>query len=155
VVLPSPRATPGTARLQVDSSSTPRAVAPTLISLQFEEPQPAPTPGQKSVLTVHVEGSDSPLAIVVQNETPALVEFLRGDIQELKTSGGSRNISQIEISAIRSGDYSFNAKLLPGSDISAAELYLQAAVPMASKTVQHRVKALAERLVSHPKDHEK
>jgi hypothetical protein len=155
VVLASPRATPGKAKLSVDSSGTPRTAAMTLVSLQFEEPQPAPVPGQKSGLTVHVEGSDSPLAIVIQNETPGVVEFLRGDIQELKTSGGARNIAQIEVSAIRSGDYSFNAKLLPSPDLSAAELYLQAAVPLASKNLQRRVKACADRLASHPKDHEK
>ena len=155
VALPSPRATPGTAKLSVDSSGTPRTATMTLVSLQFEEPQPAPVPGQKSGLTVHVEGSVTPLAIVIQNETPGVVEFLRGDTQELRTSGGSRNIAQIEVSAIRSGDYSFNAKLLPSSDLSAAELYLQAAVPLASKSLQRRLKACADRLASHPKDHEK
>ncbi|MGH9744944.1 MAG: hypothetical protein ACRD59_02390 [Candidatus Acidiferrales bacterium] len=155
VVLPSPRATPGAARLSVESSGASRTAMVTLVSLQFEAPQPAPVPGRKSGLTVHVEGSDSPLAIVIQNETPGVVEFLHGDSQELKTTGGSRNIAQVEISAIRSGDYSFNAKLLLPPDVSAAELYLRAAVPLASRNLQRHVKAWADRLASHPKDQEK
>jgi hypothetical protein len=155
VVLPSVRATSGSAKVSVDSSGTQRSAMTTLVSLQFEAPQPAPAPGKKSELTVHVEGSNSPLAIVIQNETPGVVEFLRGDMQELKTSGGGRNIAQVEVSAIRSGDYSFNAKLLASPDLTAAERYIRAAVPLAPKTLRHRVKNCADRLASHPNDQEK
>jgi hypothetical protein len=155
VVLPSPRATPGAATLVVDSSGAQRSATTTLVALQFEAPQPAPTPGQKSELTVHVEGSDAPLEISVQNGTPGVLEFVRGGTQELRTSGGSRNIAQLEVSAIRSGDYSFNARLLPSPDISAAERYLRAAIPLAPGALRRRVSAAAERLLSHPKDKEK
>jgi hypothetical protein len=155
IVLPSPRATPGTANLTVDSSGAQRNATTTLVSLQFEAPQPAPVPGQRSNLTLHVEGSDAPLAVTIQNETPGVVEFLKGDIQEVRTSGGSRNIAQVDTGAIRSGDYSFNARLVPLPDISAAERYLRAAVPLAPKTLQHRLNAAADRLASHPKDREK
>jgi hypothetical protein len=127
----------------------------TLVSLQFEAPQPAPLPGKRSQLTVHVEGSDSPLAIAVTNETPGVLEFLRGDTQELRTSGGSRNIALVEVGAIRAGDFSFNAKLLPLPDIAAAGRYLRAAVPLAPKDLQRRVKSSADRLASHPNDREK
>ncbi|MGA8142433.1 MAG: hypothetical protein WB987_00915 [Candidatus Acidiferrales bacterium] len=155
VVLPSPRAMPGAAKLAVDSSGTRQSAITTLISLQFEAPQPPPVPGQKSQLTVHVEGSDAPLAITIQNETPGVLEFLKGDTQELRTSGGSRNIAQVEVGAIRSGDFSFDAKLLPLPDISGAQQYLRAAVPLAPKPLQRRVKALSDRLASHPRDREK
>jgi hypothetical protein len=155
IVIPSPRAMPGAATMVVDSSGALRSATTTLVSLQFEAPQPAPTPGQKSGLTVHVEGSEAPLDVSVQNETPGVLEFLRGDTQELRTSGGSRNIAQLEVSAIRSGDYSFNARLLPSPDISAAERYLRAAIPLAPSALRRRVSAAAERLASHPKDKEK
>lgn len=155
VVLPSPRATPGAAKLAVDSSGSPQTTTTTLVSLQFEAPQPAPAPGQKSQLTVHVEGSDAPLAITVQNETPGVLEFTRGDTQELTTTGGNRNIALVEFSAIRAGDYSFNAKLLPSPNINVAERYLRAAVPLAPKSLQRRLKESADRLGSHPKDSEK
>lgn len=155
IVIPSPRATPGAATVIVDSSGALRSATTTLVSLQFEAPQPPPTPGQKSVLTVHVEGTEAPLDVSVQNETPGVLEFLRGDTQGLRTSGGSRNIAQLEVSAIRSGDYSFNARLLPSPDISAAERYLRAAIPLAPSALRRRVSAAAERLASHPKDKEK
>jgi hypothetical protein len=155
VVLPSPRATPGQAKLIVDSASGQRNVTTTLVSLQFEEPRPAPVPGERSQLTLHVEGSDSPLAITITNETPGVLSFLHGDTQELRTSGGTRNIAQVEISALRSGDFSFSAKLVPPPDITAAERYLKAAVPLAPKDLQKRVKSAADRLASHPNDREK
>ena len=155
VVLPSPRATPGPAKLAVDLSGAQQSATTTLVSLQFEAPQPAPLPGQKSHLTVHVEGSDTPLAITVQNETPGVLEFLKGNTQELTTSGGARNIALVEFSAIRAGDFSFNAKLFPPPDIAAAESYLRAAVPLAPKALQRRVKESADRLASRPKNKEK
>jgi hypothetical protein len=155
IALPSPRATPGSARLTVESSGTVRNAVTTLVSLQFEAPQTAPLPGQRSELTVHVEGSDAPLDVTIQNETPGVLEFLKGDTQEVRTTGGARNISKVEIGAIRSGDYSFTAKLIPSIDIPTAERYLRAAVPLAPKTLQHRVNASADRLAAHPKDREK
>jgi hypothetical protein len=155
VVLPSPRATPGSAKLTVESSGTVRNAITTLVSLQFEGPQAAPLPGQRSELTVHVEGSDAPLDVTIQNETPGVLEFLKGDTQEVRTTGGAHNIANVAIGAIRSGDYSFTAKLVPSLDISAAERYLRAAVPLAPKPLQHRVNASADRLAAHPKDHEK
>ena len=155
IVLPSPRAVPGVAKLTVDSSGTQRNATTTLVSLQFEAPQAAPAPGQRSELTVHVEGSNAPLDLTIKNETPGVLEFLKGDIQEVRTTGGSRNIAQVQISAIRSGDYSFNAKLIPLPDIPAAERYLRAAVPLAPKALQHRVNDAAGRVATHPKDREK
>ena len=155
VVIPSPRAIPGAAKLTVDSGGEQQNATTTLVSLQFEAPQPAPVPGQKSTLTVHVEGSDAPLDITVQNETPGVLEFLKGERQELRTSGGSRNIAQMEIEAIRSGEYSFNAKMVPTPDVSMAESYLRAAVTLAPKALQHRVDAAANRLATHPKDRQK
>ena len=155
VVLPSPRATPGAAKLTVNSSGSDRNATTTLVSLQFEAPQTAPVPGQRSELTVHVEGSDVPLNVTIQNETPGVLEFLKGDTQEVRTTGGSRNVAQVQIGAIRSGDYSFSARLIPSPDLPAAVRYLRAAAPLAPKALQHRVNDAASKLATHPKDREK
>ena len=155
VVLPSPRATPGAAKLTVNSSGSDRNATTTLVSLQFEAPQTAPVPGQRSELTVHVEGSDVPLNVTIQNETPGVLEFLKGDTQEVRTTGGSRNVAQLQIGAIRSGDYSFSARLIPSPDLPAAVRYLRAAAPLAPKALQHRVNDAASKLATHPKDREK
>ncbi len=155
VVLPSPRAVPGAAKITVDSSGTQRSATTTLVALQFEAPQTAPVPGQRSELTVHVEGSDVSLDLTIQNETPGVLEFLKGDTQEVRTTGGSRNIARVQIGAVRSGDYSFNARLIPSPDIAAAQRYLRAAVPLAPKALQHRVTDAASRMATHSKDREK
>jgi hypothetical protein len=155
VVLPSPRATPGAAKLTVNSSGSDRSATTTLVSLQFEAPQTAPVPGQRSELTVHVEGSDAPLNVTIQNQTPGVLEFLKGDTQEVRTTGGSRNVAQVQIGAIRSGDYSFSARLIPSPDLPAAVRYLRAAAPLAPKALQHRVNDAASKLATHPKDREK
>ena len=155
VVLPSPRATPGAAKLTVNSPGSDRNATTTLVSLQFEAPQTAPVSGQRSELTVHVEGSDVPLNVTIQNETPGVLEFLKGDTQEVRTTGGSRNVAQVQIGAIRSGDYSFSARLIPSPDLPAAVRYLRAAAPLAPKAQQHRVNDAANRLATHPKDREK
>jgi hypothetical protein len=155
VVLPSPRATPGAAKLTVNSPGSDRNATTTLVSLQFEAPQTAPVPGQRSELTVHVEGSDAPLNVTIQNETPGVLEFLKGDTQEVRTTGGSRNVAQVQIGAIRSGDYSFSARLIPSPDLPAAVRYLRAAAPLAPKAQQRRVNDAASRLATHPKDREK
>jgi hypothetical protein len=155
VVLPSPRATPGAAKLTVNSPGSDRNATTTLVSLQFEAPQIAPVPGQRSELTVHVEGSDAPLNVTIQNETPGVLEFLKGDTQEVRTTGGSRNVAQVQIGAIRSGDYSFSARLIPSPDLPAAVRYLRAAAPLAPKAQQRRVNDAANRLATHPKDREK
>ena len=154
VVLPGPGPTPGPARLIFDAAGGQRSATTTLVSLQLEEPQPAPVPGERSQLTLHVEGSDSPLAITITNETPGVLSFLHGDTQELKTSGNAQR-PQVEISALRSGDFSFSAKLIPPPDMTVAERYLSAAVPLAPNDLQKRVKSAAERLASHPNDREK
>jgi len=155
VVLPSPRATPGAAKLTVNSSGSDRSATTTLVSLQFEAPQIAPVPGQRSELTVHVEGSDAPLNVTIQNETPGVLEFLKGDTQEVKTTGGSRNVAQVQVGAIRSGDYSFSARLIPSPDLAAAVRYLRAAGPLAPKALQHRVNDAASKLATHPRDRER
>ena len=155
VVLPSPRATPGAAKLTVDSAGSDRNTTTTLVSLQFEAPQIAPVPGERSNLTVHVEGTDAALNVTIQNETPGVLEFLKGDTQEVRTTGGSRNVAEVQISAIRSGDYSFSARLIPSPDLAAAVRYLRAAGPLAPKTLRHRVNDAASRLATHPKDREK
>lgn len=155
VVLPSPRATPGTAKLTVNSPGGDRDATTTLVSLQFEAPRIAPVPGQRSELTVHVEGSDAPLNVTIQNETPGVLEFLKGDTQEVRTTGGSRNVAQVQIGAIRSGDYSFSTRLIPSADLTAAVRYLRAAGPLAPKALQHRVNDAASRLAAHPKDRER
>jgi hypothetical protein len=154
-VLPGANAEPGPAQISVASTGTEWTTATTLVSLEFEPPNPPLMPEKRSSLVVRVRGSDQRLRIVVVNETPGVLRFLRGDAEELLTSGGPRNFASLEVQAIRSGDFSFHARLVPAPDTEAARRYLEAAEPLAGKDLQSEIKSLAKRLAHHPRDSER
>lgn len=155
VVLPGPKSSPGPSIIAVQTADIQRTAATTLVSLEFDSPQPALMPGKRSKLIVRAKGVNQPLRILVENQTPGVLRFIRGDVQELRTSGGENNFAEIEAQAIRSGDFSFHARLVPSPDLPNAQRYLQAAEGLAAKDVQHRLRGLVERLARRPKDSEK
>ena len=152
VVLPGPRLMPGAAQILVESAGEKMSAATTLISLLYEPPQPPLAPEKKSRLAVAVQGTEQPLELTLENQSPGVLRFLRGDAQELRSSGGAQNSASIEVTAIRSGDFSFRSRLEPAPDLAAAARYLEAAAPLAPKDLQHRLKNCAERLAKHPND---
>src|ERR1700729_2500135 len=87
VVLANPRALPGPAKNTIESSAGKWEAATTLVSLHFDSPIPPLIPGKKSKLALHVQGSDQVLRVLVENRTPGVLRFLRGDTQSLLTSG--------------------------------------------------------------------
>jgi len=160
VVLPPSDASSGPATLllnnpEVQPVAPPVSAAFTLVSLDFAPPSPPLDPGKKSILAVSVRGSDQPLRIVVQNETPAILAFRRGDWQELRTTGGARNSATVEVQAVSSGNFSFHARVLPAPDLAIALRYLQAAVAIAPQDVQSDMKYITNRLAHHPNEAEK
>ncbi|MGA8221465.1 MAG: hypothetical protein WB780_07390 [Candidatus Acidiferrales bacterium] len=155
VALPGPKASPGPAIITVQTADIQRTAAATLVSLEFDPPQPALEPGKKSNLVVRVKGVQEALRLVVENQTPGVLRFVRGDSQEMRTSGGENNVAQVEVQAIRSGDFSFHARLVSSPDPAIAQRYLRAAEPLAPKDLQHRLRDAVERLERHPKDTEK
>jgi hypothetical protein len=84
-----------------------------------------------------------------------VLRFTRGDVLELRTTGGENNFAEIEVRAIRSGDFSFHARLVSSPDPAIAQRYLQAAQPLAPKDLQHRLRDASDRLARHPNDIEK
>jgi len=155
IVLPGPNVAPGPASISVQTGEAHWTAATTAVSLEFDPPQPALAPEKRSRLMVRAEGTERPLRIVAENQTPGVLGFLRGDVQELQTSGGANNSSAIEVQAIRSGDFSFHARLAPTPDPAISERYLRAALPLAPRELQRRLKKLADRLARHPRDAEK
>lgn len=154
-VLPGAKSVPGPAKLSVDPSGTSWTAATTLVSLEFELPNPPLVPEKQSGLVVRVHGSEQRLRIVAVNETPGILHFLRGDAEELITSGGLANFAALKVQAIRSGDYSFHARLVPAPDTDAARRFLEAAEPLAEKDLQPEIRNLAKRLAHPPHDLEK
>jgi len=152
VVFPGPMATPGPAKISVEAPGMQWTGNATLVSLQFEAPRPALAPGKKSRLGVRVIGSAERLRISVVNQTPGVLHFSKGDTQELVTSGGAQNLAEMEVESIRSGDFSFRARLVPIPDAETSGRYLQAAANLAPAYLQRDVKNLGERLQRHPGD---
>lgn len=154
-VLPGEKALPGPARISVESAGAAWTAATTLVSLEFEAPNPALVPEKKSSLEVRVRGSEQRLRIIVSNETPGVLRFMRGDAEELVTSGGAANFASLKVEALRSGDYSFHARLVPAPDTESARRFLEASVPLAEKDLQPQIKNLAKRLAHSPREGER
>jgi len=152
VALPGPNAKPGPASISVEAPGVHWNATTTLVSLEFEPPRPALKPGQTGQLTVHAQGAAQKMRIVVQNQTPEVLKFVRGDAEEPVTSGGSENLAVVKVQAIASGDFSFSARLLPQTDTVSAARYLRAAESVARKEEQHELSILADRLTRHPRE---
>jgi hypothetical protein len=155
VVLASPRALPGPAKLAIEMPGAQWAAATTLASLHFDPPLPPLVPEKRSKLALHVQGTDQALRVWVVNQTPGVLRFLRGDRQEVLTSGGAQNSAEIEVQAIATGDFSFHGRILAAPDAGIARRYFTAAESTAPKDLQHEVKNLADRLTHHPDDTQK
>jgi hypothetical protein len=152
VALPSSKAKPGLATIALQAPGTQATGSTTLVALDFEAPQPPPVPEKKSRLTVRARGTDQKLAIAVENRTPGVLRFMRGDTQELLTSGGEQNIATLDVKAIRSGDYSFRARLLPAPDLAIALRFLQASVALAPDEAKNDIVGYAKGIARHPGD---
>ncbi len=152
VAIPGSKAEPGPATLRIDSPGTTASARSTLVDLSFDAPEPTPLPGKKSRLSVRVRGTDEKLGLVVENLTPNVLKFAAGDSQEVLTRGGGQNVATIEVRAVRSGDFSFRARLIPPPDTSIAWRYLWAAAVLAPQDRQGDVRYLAKRIEQKPKD---
>jgi hypothetical protein len=152
VALPSSKAAAGPATIRVAAPGTQASVKSTLVDLSFDAPQPAPVPGKKSRLQVQVRGTDEKLGLVVDNLTPNVLKFAAGDSQEVLTKGGPENAAAIEIRAIRSGDYSFRARLIAAPDTAIAWRYLSAAAALAPQERQGDIRLMAKRVQRKPRD---
>jgi hypothetical protein len=155
VVLASPRALPGPAKLLITTPGGQWTATTTLASLHFDPPLPPLVPEKRSKLALHVQGTDQALRVWVENQTPGVLRFLRGDRQEVLTSGGAQNSAEIEVQAVATGDFSFHGRILAAPDAGVARRYLIAAETIAPKDLQRVVKAQADRLTHHPDDTQK
>lgn len=155
VILPQTRTLAGPAKIVIDAGAAVATANTSLVSLDFVPPNPPLMPGRKGKLVVRAEGTVDPLQIVVENHSANVLRFVRGDTQELHTSGGTQNQVPIDVQAIRSGDFSFRARILPPADPTIAVRYLEIAegvVPKNPGNMQRALKAIARQLAHHPRD---
>ncbi|HEX4004140.1 MAG TPA: hypothetical protein VHX36_15930 [Candidatus Acidoferrales bacterium] len=154
VVLPSPKLEPGPATISIATDTAQFTAKTSMVALAFQAPNPAILPGKKGDLVVRAQGSEEKLRLVVDNETPGVLRFLRGERQEVVTSGGQDNTAAIKVQAVASGAFSFHARIIGTPDPHVALRYLQAAELLAPKNSQRDLLKLIDRLDRHPRDSE-
>jgi len=154
VILPGPKAAPGSATISVEAPAGQWSASTELVSLEFDAPNPPLLPDKQSQIRLRVRGSEQKLRIVVENESPGVLRFLRGDVQQVVTSGGPENFAALKVKAIRSGDFSFRSRLVAAPDASAARRYLDAATVRAPGDVQTKLQHWAKRLSGSARDSE-
>jgi hypothetical protein len=118
VAVPDPNTAVGAAKLAVGVngySSDPVSVA--IVSLKVAGPGKALAAGERSALTIAIDGSRERLMIEVRNSSPEVVSFPRGNIQRVTTSGGESNAARIELDGVTPGDYSVSAHIVSGTAI--------------------------------------
>jgi hypothetical protein len=152
VVAAGPKTLPGAATVSVQISTAKIDAATDLVSFSFEPSKTPFTAGTRNWLTLRAIGSEKRLNVVVRNETPEVIRFEKGDAQEVTTSGGKDNIASIRVEAARSGDFAFNAHLLPAPDPELAHRFLEAAAPLAPPDMQRNLKKMAADLARHPQN---
>jgi hypothetical protein len=142
----------GPAKIKIEAGGAKIMATTSLIALDFVPPNPPLMPGRKGKLFVRADGTSDPLQIVVENSSPDVIHFMRGETQQLRTPGSTRNESPIEVQAIRSGEFSFHARILPPPDPASAVRYLNIGVGVAPKNVQATLKVLTQEISRHPRD---
>jgi len=157
VLLPHPRLKPGAAQLVLEvAGRSPGPVPITLVSLDILPLENALKPGEKGALTVRVRGTDQRLVIEARNQTPEVIQFQRGNVLRVPSSGGVVNDALIEIHALKAGDFSITARLVPGvsglPDVESARQKLIAARQIAPEEWQDRVSRLIRRIERDPQD---
>ncbi|MFY9690932.1 MAG: hypothetical protein WA369_11145 [Candidatus Acidiferrales bacterium] len=152
VVLPGPKVEAGPATISVVTDTAQFAAKTSIVALSFEAPSPAILPGKKGDLVVRVQGSQEKLRLVVDNKTPGVLRFLRGETQEVVTGGDENNTAAIKVQAVASGTFSFHARVIGTPDPHVALRYLQAAELLAPKDSRRDILKLISRLDRHPQD---
>ncbi len=153
VVLAGANTPPGRAEISAEAPGVRWSAAATFVSFEFDPPRPPLLPDKKGSLVVLARGSEEKLDIVVENESPGVMQFAHGDAEAQRTSGGPRNIAAIPVKAVRSGDFSFRVRLVPPPDPESARRYLLAAEPLSETRMGREAADIAHRLGRHPQDY--
>jgi hypothetical protein len=152
IVAASSRVIPGPAKILVTSPPQQWSADSLVIGLNFDPLRPALEPGKRSKLVLHAQGTTQPLRVLVENKTPGILQFERGDAQQLTTSGGEQNAVSIDVMAISTGDFSFNARLLREPDVETSRRFFEAAALLAPAGSKGDVRKLADRLKKKPQE---
>ena len=157
VCLAGPKTEPGPAQLVIEAGGRSAGPAPvTLVRLEISSEKPQLKAGEQGRLVVRVRGTSEPVEIEAHSLDPTVVRFLNGTTERRTTQGGAENTAAFGMVGIGGGEFSVEARLVPGvlgmPDVSAAKQELQAALPLAPAGWAPRVEKLIEQLDKHPQD---
>jgi hypothetical protein len=114
VVLPGLRMPIGTAELRLSVGGLSAGPDPVvMVLLDFSGPAGTPKVGAEGKLTVHLRGATERLVVEVGNASPEIIQLMRGNVQRVTTTGGERNVAEIEMKFLAPGDYAVTARLVP------------------------------------------
>jgi hypothetical protein len=157
VVLPGLRVPIGAIDLRVSVAghqAEPKSVV--MVLLELNGPAEAPPAGAQGKLSVRVHGARERLAIEIRNSSPEIIQFPRGNVERLTTSGGEPNAAEIETNFLASGDYTVTARLISTDsglpDLEAARQKLVAARALATGSWAARADRVIRRIDRDPRD---
>jgi hypothetical protein len=142
---------PGPASIAVSAPGVHWTARTIFVSLEFDAPHPMLKPGQKGGLIVRAHGSAAKMNLIVENTSPDVLRFVRGDVQQVRTSGGADNFAAVEVQANRSGKFTFRARIVPPPDPLIAARFLQAATTYATRGQRRQIQKIAARLSRRPR----
>jgi hypothetical protein len=157
VVLPGLHIPVGAINLRVNVAGHDAGPNPVvMVLLEFSGPAEAPNAGAQGRLSVRVHGTGERLAVEVRNGSPEIIQFPRGNLERVTTSGGERNAAEIETKFLATGDYTVTARLIPTDsglpDLEAARQKLVAARALATGSWAARADRLIRRIDRAPQD---
>jgi hypothetical protein len=152
VVLAQSRTMADRAKIQIDAGGTHSTATTSLVALDFLPPNPPLEPGRKGRFLVRADGTSDPLTLFVENRSPDILHFVHGDEQQLRTSGGADNQASMEAQALRSGNFSLHARIVPPPDPASAARFAEIAAGLAAKNPAMELKSIAAKLEKHPRD---
>jgi len=137
VVLPGVHIPIGATNLRVNVAGHDAGANPVVtVLLEFSGPAETPNAGAQGKLAVLVHGTSERLAIEVRNGSPAIIQFPRGNVERVTSSGGARNAAEIEVMFLAAGDYTVTARLLAAesglSDLEVTRQKLVASLGLAT-----------------------
>ncbi len=156
VLLPNPHTPAGPAQLHIDAAGQTFVGSPiVVVSLDVSGPSEALATGRHTAFVLRVMGTSAPLVVEVRNAAPGVIRLAEGDLQRVETSGGASNVATIVFTALKAGDYSLTARVIPGAalpDIAAGRKALLEARKVASGKWRQRIDAVLRGLEANPPD---
>jgi hypothetical protein len=155
VLAPAPDLPPGPGEISVSAGGASLASVPVrVLALTLEPEKETLAPREKARLRVRVRGGSERLEVEIRNLAPEVVKLRGGEMRRMLTSGGEKNMAELEIEGRRAGEFAFRARLVPPPagqpDTESAREQLLAARAVAPKEWHPRVDRVLRRLESGP-----